>query len=407
MNRFLNIVKCRIKLLLSSKIIIILLILMVGLFSMLVGTLYKEADDNSRIPVALVDNDKTDVSNNIANNMKDDKILKVTMSNRDDALNDLKNGKLEVVYVIKEGLKDSIINEKYDEIVDAYYLESNTVARFLSDIFAEKILREVCLTKSINMLDLALDDNKYTSKESILSDAYDYGISMQEYEKNNQYYIKVNLVDSNKKDIDIEDIDNNIVYKKMIIGIIISFTAFFLLFASISIVKDKETGMLYKIQVSSTSNLTLIIGNYFSLVVSGTGISLIFSIINSIYAKKDNLTIFAGTFIALIMYVISIAALIMLFTSFIDTVATHTLMFTIFILIMGIVSGSFFSLASKTQFISYLIPNYWTLNYILNIISIGFRLDEFIKYMCVMFLYTIIMILVTYILSKYRKKEIR
>ncbi|WP_458788345.1 hypothetical protein, partial [Vallitalea sediminicola] len=94
--------------------------------------------------------------------------------------------------------------------------------------------------------------------------------------------------------------------KEMIIPIIISFTAFFLLFASISIVKDKETGMLGKIQISSTNNVTIILGNYLSLVVSGGIIAIIFSIINSIYATDNHITIFFGTFIALIMYVISI-----------------------------------------------------------------------------------------------------
>ncbi|GKX29557.1 permease [Vallitalea longa] len=376
---------------------------------MLVGTLYREADTSSKIPVALVDDDVTDMSRNIVDNLKDDKTLKVIEYTKEDALADLKDGKLEVVYILKRGLEDNIIKEEYHEIIDVYYLKGSTIARFIGDIFAEKVLRDLCLTKSINMLNRALDSNNYDSKDDILADAYNYGVSMQQYDTNRQYYIKVSYVDNEKNNIKVSGIDNSIIYKKMIIGIIISFTAFFLLFASISIVKDKETGMLYKIQVTSTNNATLIVGNYLSLVVSGVVISLIFSIINGIYANKDNSTIFISTFIALVMYVISVAALIMLFTSFVDTVATHTMVFTIFILIMGIVSGSFFSidlLSSNARYISYIIPNYWTLNYILDIITIGFRSKQLFEYIFIMLLYTVIMISVTYIINKYRKKEI-
>jgi ABC-2 type transport system permease protein len=383
---------------------------MISLFAMLVGTLYDSADETSSIPVAVVDEDKTDMSENILNNLNKDKTLRVIHSTHANAINKLKDGQIEAVYILKEGLKDNIINEKYEEIIDVYYIKGSNIGKFVGDIFAEKVLRDLCLTKSINLLDRALQQKNYKDKESFLKEAYEYGISMQDYSDNKHSYIKVQFVNGDKPSIDINSIDNDLIYKKMIIGIIISFTSFFLLFASISIVKDKENGILGKIQISSTNNGTIILGNYLSLVVSGSVIGIIFSIINSVYASHEHLKIFLGTFVALMMFVVSISSLIMFFTSVIDKTATYTMIFTILILIMGIVSGSFFSidlLSSNIKNLSYIIPNYWTLNYLMDIIITGFDSIDFLKYVGIMLLYTTIMILITYSINKYRKKVIR
>ncbi|QUH31312.1 ABC transporter permease [Vallitalea guaymasensis] len=410
MNRLFNILQSRLKLLFKSKMIIILLIIMISLFGMLVGTLYHNADESSSIPVAVVDKDGTDMSKNILDNLDDDKTLRVFHSTETEAMGKLKDGQIEAVYILKKGLKDNIINEKYDEIIDVYYIRGSNVAKFVGDIFAEKVLRDLCLTKSINLLERALEENDYDDKDSILREAYEYGISMQDYSNDKHYYINVEFVDSDKSSIDANTLDNDLIYKKMILGIIISFTSFFLLFASISIVKDKENGMLGKIQITSTNNATIILGNYLSLVVSGSIIGMIFSIINSVYAADNHLKIFFGTFIALLMFVISISSLIMFFTSVIDKTSTFTMIFTIFILIMGIVSGSFFSIDLLTggiKSLSYLIPNYWTLNYLTDIITKGFDSIDLLKYMGIMLVYTVIMILITYSINKYRRKVIR
>ncbi|MCT4688155.1 MAG: ABC transporter permease [Vallitalea sp.] len=397
----------RLKLLFKSKIIIILLIIMISLPCMLVGTLYHNADESSSIPVAVVDKDVTDMSKNILDNLDDDKILRVIRSTETEAMSKLKNGQIEAIYILKKDLEDNIINEKYDEIIDVYYIRGSNIAKFIGDIFAEKVLRDLCLTKSINLLERSLEENDYDGKDAILKEAYKYGLSMQDYSNDKHYYIKVEFVDSNKSSIDEKTIHNDLIYKKMILGIIISFISFFLLFAAISIIKDKENGMLGKIQITSTNNATIILGNYLSLVVSGSIIGMIFSIINSVYATDNHLKIFFGTFIALLMFIISISSLIMFFTSVIDKTDTYTMIFTIFILIMGIVSGSFFSidlLSWGIKSLCYLIPNYWTLNYLIDIITVGFDIIDLLNYIGIMLLYTIIMILITYSINKYGER---
>ncbi|MCT4545293.1 MAG: ABC transporter permease [Vallitalea sp.] len=402
MNKLLNILENRLKILFKTKMIIILVVIMLSLFILLVNTLYKSVDNSSRVPVAVVDNDLTDLSKKVVKNLKDDKMLRIVEYNKNKAVKELKNGKVEAVYILKKGLKDNINEERYKEIIDVYFLKGSTIAKFIGDIFAEKVLRDLCLIKSINLLERALDTNNIENKEYILADAYDYGISIQDY-SNHQYYVKVNLVKNMKESIDIKKFDNSLIYKKMIFGIIISFISFFLLFASVSIIKDKETKLSSRIKISSTNYLTVFLGDFLSLIISGGMVSLLFSLINGIYVDEDNLILFIATFIILIMYVISISSLIMLFTSIMDKVAVHAMIFTILILIMGIVSGSFFSvdlLSNSFKTIAYLIPNYWTLNALVDIITVGINKNNMISYVNIMLIYTAIMTFAAYVLMR-------
>ncbi|MCT4597919.1 MAG: ABC transporter permease [Vallitalea sp.] len=408
MNTLLNIVKNRLKILYKSKIIVVLSIIMISLFMFLAGALFESAEESSKIPIGVVNEDKTDLSKNIISSLYDDNIINLIEIDKDRAFSKLKKGQLEAVYILKKGLKENIINEDYEEIIDVYYIQGSTIARFIGDIFAEKVLRDVCLIKSLSLLERAINNNEIDNKDDLILDARRYANTIANY-SNHQYYIKVDYVTSNNDSINVENLENSIIYKKMILGIMISFISFYLLFASISIVKDKETFVFRRINISTTKCSIIIIGDFISLVISGSVISLAFSVLNSIYGN-NHLYIFTNTFIILVFFVICISSIIIFFTNMIDKVSAYVMLFTILILIMGIVSGSFFSidlLGESSRILAMLTPNYWTLNALTDIITIQVNYIDHIEYIGISIMYTTIMLLLTYISRKYIQKVVK
>ncbi len=112
---------------------------------------------------------------------------------------------------------------------------------------------------------------------------------------------------------------------------------FYILFASIGIVKDKETYVEDRLRVSCTHPMAIVIGQYLSLVISGGIVSILFGILS--YVQGEN---FVQTTMILILFVMSISALVLFFTHIVNTVGNHMLIVSIIILIMGVMSGSFF-----------------------------------------------------------------
>ncbi len=224
MNGLRNIVKYRLMIMYKNKIMIGLTALVVGLFAILISTLYRDAGESSKIAVAVVDQDNTAMSGRILKYLEDDPILNSIEVAETEGMNLLKQDKVQAVYVLSAGLEEEVAKENYEEIIQVYYLKGNTISKFIGDLFAEKVLRDLCLIKSVHLLERAMDHHQMNQKEVVLQEAFQTGLAMQDY-SDHQYYVNVEFVKDNMN-IESENIDKTILYKKMILGMILSFIAF-------------------------------------------------------------------------------------------------------------------------------------------------------------------------------------
>lgn len=399
MNGLRNIVKYRLMIMYKNKIMIGLTALVVGLFAILISTLYRDAGESSKIAVAVVDQDHTAMSGRILKYLEDDSILNSIEVAETQGMNLLKQDKVQAVYVLSAGLEEQVVKENYEEIIQVYYLKGNTISKFIGDLFAEKVLRDLCLIKSVHLLERAMDYHQMDQKEVVLEEAFQTGLDMQDY-SDHQYYVNVEFVKDNMN-IESENIDKTILYKKMILGMILSFIAFYILFASIGIVKDKETYVEDRLRVSCTHPMAIVIGQYLSLVISGGIVSILFGILS--YVQGENVV---QTTVILILFVMSISALVLFFTHIVNTVGNHMLIVSIIILIMGVMSGSFFSIdviTSGLKYMSYVIPNYLTMNALTDNLTLGSEAVVQVDYIWYCLLYSGILLVVTCIFRNEKK----
>lgn len=362
MYQLFNIIKYRLLTVYKSKTMLGLTCLVVGLFALLISTLYKEAETSSKIAVAVVDLDQSPMTERIIDQLEKEEVLRVMVVTERDGKTMLKQDRVQAVYTMTEGFQTKINDEQYEGVYQVHYDQSNPVSRFIGDLFAEKVLRELCLVKSLSQFAKILDKHQIEDKNIRLEKAVEKGIAMQDY-GDHAYYVNVQFI-KDTKPINVNQVDNTLVYKKMILGMMLSFIAFYILFASIGIVKDKEEHIASRLRVTSTHTLTVVLGHYISLLLIGSLLSIIFGGISALYGES----FYFITFV-LILFVMSMSALVLLCAHLAHTVSNHMLILAIMILMMGIMSGSFFSIdviTSGLRYVTYLIPHVVTLDVLMN-----------------------------------------
>ncbi len=401
MPKFVNIICNRLRLIYHSSTTRLLLVIIILVSGLLMSTLYKSLEESSKIPIAVVDESQTVTSTSILERVSSQDVLSIQYFSRDKGLQQLQKGNVQAVYRIKEGLEQKILQGQYEDLVEVYYLKGSTIAKFISDIFAAQMLYDINKMQTVINLDNILEDEGYDlkDKEDILIKANDYAESIK---TNEEYRMTIDVrfveIEDNKL-IQDKNINSTLIYRQMLIGIMITFLAFFLLFASIYIVKDNETGLIQRVQVSSTSDGEVLLGNYMSLVLTGSAVGFIFSLLSFYYSPNSDSHTFFYILIIYLFYSVSLSALIVFFSSMIKKVSSYVMVFTIVIIVLGIASGSFWNIElinPSIRVISRLIPNYWVIQVLSNRLIFNDGFKDLTSYCLFTFTFAAICLLITY-----------
>ena len=74
----------------------------------------------AKIPIALVVNEKSEMTNKLVKDIQNSTLLTVTISELDDALYKLEQHELDSVFVIRDGYEESILSNRRNSLLDAY-----------------------------------------------------------------------------------------------------------------------------------------------------------------------------------------------------------------------------------------------------------------------------------------------
>ena len=158
----LNIIKLRMKLLLSNRILFVTIILFFLMAAVTINTFFVAAKDKSTIPIGVVDLDDSSHSRLMIDNLKKNKLLKVNIysqdlftdeiinANENKLINKIERKEINALFIIKKGFGNNIENGKFEKIINDYYLEDKKYASLISDIVLSSILDDVCYNYSIN-----------------------------------------------------------------------------------------------------------------------------------------------------------------------------------------------------------------------------------------------------------------
>lgn len=368
MNKLINIILLRLKLIFRNPSIKVLMIAILAIFVALIGSLYANVENSINLKIAYVNEGDSNFSYEIIQNIYKNEFLEPVETTLEKGIQKIKKGEVEALFVIKADIEDKILDGKFDELIDFYYLLDNRLSPMIGDVFVGEMLQEISILTAINYLEDAVDEGY--DKEEVLKKAYDYGKELAKHKKEN-YYVNIEFITRSENITEnIKNIDNKIIYKQMILGIILTFLSFFILFTSINIVKDKENKIINKVIISKTSIISIILGEYFSIFISSSFIALIFAIISAYYSRNFVNT-FLSNYIVLLLFIASFSALIIALTKFFKKVSSFIVVGSALILILGIISGCFFNIDLTLPIIkkiAYITPSYQALRLLIDFI---------------------------------------
>ncbi|PKM51039.1 MAG: hypothetical protein CVV02_08895 [Firmicutes bacterium HGW-Firmicutes-7] len=371
MSGLMNIIALRLKLIYRSSAIRMLTIVIALLFIALIGSLYADVENSTKIKIGYVDESNTKFSTEVVRNLHKNELLKPIETSLEKGAQLIKKGEIEALFVIKADAEKRVYEGEFDEIIGIYYLSNNHLAPIIGDVFVGEMLKEISIITAVNYLEEVIGD--YEEKEEALTTAYEYG---QELAKNlkKDYYVNIEIFSfSEDKIIDTKNISNQMIYHQMILGIILSFLSFFVLFTASSIVKDEENHLIQKIIISKTSKVIIILGDYLSIVIASTSIAMLFALISAYYSNDFLKTLYLNSVI-LLLFIGSFSALILFMTKLFKSVSSFVVMGAVLILIIGIISGCFFNIDLSLPIIksfAYFTPSYQALNRLMGVVVNG------------------------------------
>ncbi|TCK97836.1 ABC-type multidrug transport system permease subunit [Natranaerovirga hydrolytica] len=356
----LDIVKNRLKIIFKDKVIWGLFAFILLLFMVITSVLVDHVDYGSRIPLVVIDEDKSPMSIELINNLENQQVFQIIQTDTREAYTLLRDGKVEGVYIIKEGYENNILNLNFNNIIEVHYLQGSTAGKIITDMVAGDMLFDMSLVKTIDTLKEGLLNNEIEEMDQIIENAYETAYELKETRAYDDI-IKVELINIGS-DINYENIDNTIIYKQVVIGMVSTFLAFFILFASTSIVKDKELGTQKRLEVIFKRKIHLEICNLLAIFIIGLMISVFLVVI--LTHRMELLTFQSIFLIALLFFVYSFAlsGLFYLSSAFVEKVITMQVSGSIIIIILFVISSSFLTMDlinGPVLLLQQMIPNYW------------------------------------------------
>lgn len=357
MYKMMNLLLLRLKIMFNHKSFWLIFILITLLVSILVSELFSQVEKGVKIPVGIVDLDKSDFSEYVIDQLSINDLIDIRVLDESSVDQLVKDQTVEAVYIITKGAEKKVIQGNIIKLIEVVYLDENYFTMMLTDILSGDFLDEICIYIASRYY---VDGyNKFISDSSvdIFNDVYDKGHDLTNINSEN-YYIDIELIGDNNKSLDFYN--QSIVLEKMTIGIVYIFIGFFILFEGLHIIRDRSSDVYNRMKLSGVSVLILNISELMSLIVAGLLITIPLTIVSLYYGKEMFSVIIINC-----LFNVSMSSFIYLFLHIIKGIKGYILVGTSVIIGMGIVSGSFFSIDvnnSIIRLVAQMLPTYYSVN---------------------------------------------
>ncbi len=391
MRVFLSMLKLRCLLLLRSKAfwgVYVIIILSVGY--MLIN-LYSQVDKGILIPIAIVDNDQTQLSRYIVQAVQSSSLLAVHGVTEDEGFDMLENQTAESLFIIVQGAEEKIDAGDRQGIMDVYSLEGNYFSAMLSDIVAGEFLDEIAIRIASSYYYQAMEkEENVLLDEQIYNALYLHGQTLKQRQRTN-YYLDIAFEGEGERR-ELSWYNQQLLLEKITTGIMYIFVAFFMLYAGMSILHDRESFIYFRFRMTGMKIFDMMLSEYCTMLISGLLAILPLSIISILYGSKVMHTLGVN-----VLYIIGTSSMLYLFLHLVHGTLYYLLTGSTLILTMGILSGSFFSidtLGKQATYVARIFPVFY---------SIKAYFDEpFIKELLnYTVIYSVLTLGICYFLAKY------
>jgi len=359
----------------------LLAVLLLMVISWLIYGLYGYTEDTTKIQIGVHFKVPSETTEHIMKRLEASSILKPIELSEEEGLLAVEEGRIECFFVFKQDMGMNLAKEGYKEMIDMYMVKGNHLPYIITDILAGEFIGEVTVTEALLYLEKAIELANIPIEKGYYEKIH---IKWRQKidEKRTESFIQNNIVMpdnvSGERPVILE---NNILFKQVILGTIYVFLTFYLVFLVVNMVRDYETGVRKKWFITSMSTFSIVVGEYISLILGSLPIILVMTGIQYLYDGR--LLYF---FIINLLFVVSYSGAFMLMGKLIGHVTVYVLLATGITIIIGIVSGSFFLIDTTHRLIglvAYLTPTHHLLKEVAygNIIGADLPRWSYMSYM--------------------------
>ncbi|MDP4090142.1 MAG: ABC transporter permease [Bacillota bacterium] len=388
----------RFRLMTRNKVLILLCLLLPLMFSLMVNRIFAKSSLYDSIPMAIIDKDNSETSQNIVSNIRKNKTIHLEVIRERDIENYISKEKVQAVYILKEGMEKSIQAGNYNNLVSVYAVPGSITAMGISDIIAGEIVPYICESKLENGASSML---KGVSREDIKK-----GI-MKEISKlmeDQDYELPVRIEMKTPERSSEEDTQKGDIFSAEIgLGMILMFSTIFMLAGCSTIIKERENRIRSRIKVSGVSPFSLLVADIAAVSAAGAIITLLQFVMLYGVLKGSTAGTIASVSAACIVYILCAAALLIFLAAVFKSHITFQSFMPVVILVMGILSGCIWSvemMPAAMEKVSAFIPTYWAHKALTEVIMYGGGFGSIVKGLEILGLMTAVFVLPSYIIYR-------
>ncbi|WP_240257760.1 ABC transporter permease [Fredinandcohnia quinoae] len=300
------------------------------------GSLFEKGQEELAIPIALVDEDKSDFSKIITKRMSDQSKITITNVSREKAEKLLATNEVDSIFMIKQGFQDNLLQEKREDTIEVWVSPSSMAVGIVREVMASEVIRLTSNIKAAEHVE-KLYNQKGIEDSSIWDEAYAYTDAQWDPEP----LMTIDYIEQRGKDI--VDAKSEIINPYL--GLWTFFTMLACFLAIDWIIKERNT-IFARIQTTYqglSSYLWKSISGYFILHVLQAFMSFI------IFIKLDIVENRMSLLVAMILYLFICMSLSVLFASFTRNLNSYYISSFLFVLIVGVLGGSFFPVPELSE----------------------------------------------------------
>lgn len=337
MNKLLTITFYKLKIMFSDKLFFSLMVI-IPIFIIIATGYALRYQKLNIIPVGVVDNDQSETSKILIERFsKIEGFEAQRYLTQDDGINQIKDNKIEALFIIKSGFEKRLEACDDNEVIDLIKDPSSASVSFIGEVFAGEVMRLTANNYAYNTIKGEYEKFNKKMEEGYRNKVIKYIDSL--WEPTPLMTIRYEEVNNGVKKIKRPDMP---VPTATSAGIIIVFIMFYILFGSSWLIEERINGTLKRL-VSIHNGLGMTFtANILALFLGGIAQVVIFAGILKIFFNIDLFTN-VWSFVIVCFYLLAVIAVTFFLSSILNTPAQLQAGAPVFALLTSFVGGCFWN----------------------------------------------------------------
>lgn len=339
-------------------------------FAWMIFSLSVSANEQSALPVGIIDRDLSESSENLIARLDRVSTLKVIRGSEKELNKKLLDEMIMSYFIIEDGYEEKIQSGDVTGIIDAYFKSDNKAASIITDVIAGEIMYPICYYKAWNLYrKLDFEGTKHTQTEYS-----DYIGSLQKNSPDFDFAFDMNYIGPDQSVVSKDALDNSILYQQLVFGILGILMAFIAMFVLSGTVQEKEIGVAKRFKLTGFYPLRRDMGNFLALILLEAFVSAIFSVMIFTKYRSVDFKLIASAYLLLMQNAIVLGGIFLLLAKLIKSMVVYQLVTSLLILATGgigffhLLTGFYSNpVATLVKFI----PNSWFIQGFTDIIIYG------------------------------------